>query len=470
MDGPVSLDALEEPAATSADSGAATSADPGAAKSASGAAKSAGPEAKPLYPRPAPIPTQTGPDGISFDFNQGCRVVLPARTDGVWRVRLRDLDTGNILFLSENKGALVRSAKRWFVRFRIEIWSIDDDGAEPVSVLTHDYDPRDRNVLIQFPVGTLGDILAWFPYAARFAERHPECRVTCVLSDLIIPLLRDTYPNLRLLTHEALTAQALEETMYATYSLGLFFDDVECIHQPTDFRHVGLHRTAGYILGVDPAEQPPRLALADDSRPIPEPYVCIGAQSSTQSKYWNNPQGWRELVAFLKAAGYRVICVDQKPTHGTGLVWNHIPYGAEDETGDRPLADRARWLRHAAFFVGLSSGLSWLAWAAGTPVVMISGFTHPTNEFTTPYRVINWHVCNSCWNDPAVRFDHKDFLWCPRHAGTSRQFECTRLITSEQVIETIRRIPGFVSGAAPNDRAHPAQKRLASQTPTAPAS
>jgi autotransporter strand-loop-strand O-heptosyltransferase len=51
----------------------------------------------------------------------------------------------------------------------------------------------------------------------------------------------------------------------------------------------------------------------------------------------------------------------------------HIPHGVEDETGDRPLQERARWLRHADFFIGLSSGLSWLAWAVGTPVVMISG-------------------------------------------------------------------------------------------------
>ena len=145
--------------------------------------------------------------------------------------------------------------------------------------------------------------------------------------------------------------------------------------------------------------RPPRLALPDDSRPIAEPYVCIAVQSTTQSKYWNNPHGWREIVRFLKASGYRVICIDQKPVHGTGLVWNHIPHGAEDETGDRPLAERARWLRHAEFFVGLRSGLSWLAWAAGTPVVLISGFTHPTNEFATPYRVINWHACNGCWND-----------------------------------------------------------------------
>ncbi len=194
---------------------------------------------------------------------------------------------------------------------------------------------------------------------------------------------------------------------------------------------------------MDPEEAAPRLAIADDSRPIAEPYACIAVQSSSGCKYWNNPHGWREIVAFLKASSYRVVCIDQKATHGAGLMWTHIPHGAEDETGDRPLTERARWLRHASLFVGLSSGLAWLAWAAGCPVVLVSGFTHPSNEFATPYRVINWHACNSCWNDPRLRFDHKDFLWCPRHKDTPRQFECTRLITVEQVKQVIRRIPGF---------------------------
>ena len=166
-------------------------------------------------------------------------------------------------------------------------------------------------------------------------------------------------------------------------------------------------------------------------------------QSTTQAKYWNNPYGWHEIVGFLKERGYRVVCIDQKPVHGTGIVWNHIPHGVEDQTGDHPLVERVRWLKHADFFIGLSSGLSWLAWAAGTPVVMISGFTHPLNEFATPYRVINYHTCNSCWNDPRHRFDHHDFLWCPRHKDTPRQFECTRLITADQVKATLQRIPGF---------------------------
>jgi autotransporter strand-loop-strand O-heptosyltransferase len=406
-------------------------------------------EQKLPYSPPATLPTQQGPKGIRFDFNQGARLLLPNRAEGKWRVRLRDLDTGNILFQTENQGALVRSSKRFFVRFSVEVWELDEAGTAS-SVLAHEYDARDRDVLIQFPVGTLGDIIGWFPYAARFGEAR-GCRLTCAMSGLIIPLLRDAYPAIRFVTHEELAEQDIPARAYATYYLGLFFDDKEFINQPTDFRHVGLHRTAGYILGVDPAEEPPRLALPDDSRPIAEPYVCIGVQSSTQCKTWNNPYGWREVIAFLKAKGYRVICIDKSPVHGAGMVWTQIPHGAEDETGDRPLVERARWLRHAVAFIGLSSGLSWLAWAAGTPVVLISGFTHPTNEFATPYRVINWHACNSCWNDVGERFDHKDFLWCPRHAGTARQFECTRLITADQVRQTLRRIPGF--GAVAQDRA-----------------
>jgi len=386
---------------------------------------------KRAFPAPAPKPVLQGPKGICFDFNDGCRVGIDD-TGQLRRIRLSDIDTDNILFETQIKSGRVNSSKRYFVRFRIEVW----EGEE--KVFQHDYSAADREVLVQLPVGTLGDTLGWFPYAVRFKEQH-GCRLTVSMAEWLIPLFRDTHPDITFVNPE----QVKPERYYATYNVGLFFDDKEGLLQPSDFRLVGLHRSAGYILGVDPTEIPPKLALADASRPIPERYVCIAAQSTTQAKYWNNPTGWREIVEFLKQNGYRVICIDQRPVHGHGIMWNHIPYGAEDQTGDKPLQERARWLRHADFFVGLSSGLSWLAWAAGTPTVLISGFTHPTNEFSTPYRVVNYHACNSCWNDPQLRFDHNDFLWCPRHKNTPRQFECTRLITAEQVKTAIRRIPGF---------------------------
>ena len=83
------------------------------------ASAGANPETEPNkpYPAPASTPTQLGPNAIRFDFNQGARLVLPNRTEAKWRVRLRDLDTGNILFQTENKGAFVSSSKRFFVRF-----------------------------------------------------------------------------------------------------------------------------------------------------------------------------------------------------------------------------------------------------------------------------------------------------------------------------------------------------------------
>ena len=406
------------------------------AASAAGAASApAEPPQKPPYPLPTEVPTQAGPDGLRFDFNFGARVLTP-EAGGPWRIRLLDLDTGNVLYETTIQKGGVTSSKRYYLRARIEVFRDDQ------MVLAHDYDCRDKEVLIQLPVGTLGDSLGWFPYAAKF-QRARGCCLTVAMAEVLIPLLRDAYPEINFVTHE----QVDPKRYYATYNIGLFFDDEERIHQPCDFRLVGLHRTAGYILGVDPAEEPPRIVPSSSDRPIPERYVCIATQSTTQGKYWNNPFGWREVVSFLKAEGYEVVCIDRAAVSGHGLIWNHLPNGVRDETGNRPLQERARWLMHADFFIGLSSGLAWLAWGAGIPVVMISGFTHPTNEFATPYRVINYHACNSCWNDVRVRFDHKDYLWCPRHKDTPRQFECTRLITAEQVKDVIRRIPGFGAGA-----------------------
>jgi autotransporter strand-loop-strand O-heptosyltransferase len=393
-------------------------------------------EQKRAYPAPASTPTLSAAKGVRYDFNDGARIVCP-HGEHPWQVKIRDLDTGNILFETEFAGGYVNSSKRYYVRFGVEVTQQGE------KVIDHEYSARDREVLIQFPVGTLGDPMGWFPYAVKFKEEH-GCKLSCAMGAPLIALFKGAYPDIEFVTHE----EVKPERYYATYSIGLFFDDKDCVFQPTDFRHVGLHRTAGYILGVDPTEEAPRIVIENDSRPIAEPYVCIAVQSTTQSKYWNNPHGWREVIGFLKEAGYRVVCIDQKATHGTQLIWNHIPNGVEDETGDKPLSERFRYLKHADFFVGLSSGLSWLAWAAGTPVVMISGFTHPTNEFDTPYRIINYHACNSCWNDPRVRFDHKDFLWCPRHANTPRQFECTRLITADHIKQVIQRIPGFPAGSS----------------------
>ena len=388
-----------------------------------------------IFIDPTPAPTMAGPHNIQYDFNFGCRVALPpSDPNKKWKIRYRDMVTGNIIFEVESEGGSFQSSKTYFVPFRIECSKGDE------LIFTHELNLKDRFVQLQIPVGTLGDVIAWFPYVDLFQKKH-QCKLICVISDAIRPLFERTYPNIEFVSQEK--AILMQKDFYASYRLGLYFDDWNCTRQPVDFRYVGLHKTAAHILDVEPIESPPMLDIADAKRLIKEPYVCIAVQSSTQCKYWNNPYGWHEIVKWLKEAGYRVLCIDKNPIWGQGLSWNYIPNGAEDFTGDQPLLERAALLKHADFFVGLSSGLAWVAWAAGTPTVMISGFTHPNNEFETPYRVFNHHTCNSCWNDPKHIFDHFDFMWCPRHKGTDRQFECTRLITVDHVKSVISQIPGF---------------------------
>lgn len=385
-----------------------------------------------IYGEIPQIPTQDAVEGIKFDFNDGIRILFP-HNGKEYHVTFTDIDTGIILFSQDTvPGAYVTSVKKFFIRFRLIIH--DKGGKGPI--FTHDFDAKDREVMIQLPVGTIGDSIGWFSYVERFQIKH-QCKLVCVMTPWIAEVVRKQYPNITFIAPE----ETKNYKPYACYYMGLFFrGDVD--HQPIDFRYIGLHRTAGYILGVDPADEPPRFDLSAP-RKIKEKYVCIAAQSSSQAKYWNNPYGWYEVVKFLKDNGYRVLCIDRDRVHGTGLNWNHIPYGVEDFTGQLPLQERIDLIKNADFFIGLSSGLSWLAWGCKVPVIMISGFTHPTNEFATPYRVINYHTCHSCWNDMRIDFDHYDFLWCPRHKGTDRHFECTKLISAEQVITMIKKVPSF---------------------------
>ena len=77
---------------------------------------------------------------------------------------------------------------------------------------------------------------------------------------------------------------------------------------PCDFRFVGLHSAAGYILGVDPAEAPPTISIPDDSRPIPEP-ICLHRRAKHDAgQILEQPDRLAARSSiFLKGAGYRVI-------------------------------------------------------------------------------------------------------------------------------------------------------------------
>lgn len=371
---------------------------------------------------PGPLTCKTDIEGLEFDFNYGARIKVPA---GNWRVKILDRDSFNTLYDATASDVLVTSTKKYYINFRLEIYHEDKP------VFSHDLNLSRKKVLIKFPVGTLGDIIAWFPYAQVFKYKH-DCEVYCAMAPELAELFRPSYPELRFIGPEE-----RPDGIYASYYMGIFFPCDDRIHQPVDWRIVGLQKAIPYILGLRPEEIRPQIVPGSLERSIEEPYVCIAAQATSQAKYWNNGRGWLDVVKHLKQRGYRVLCIDKESCHGAGSRWNTIPYGAEDFTGALPLQERVDLLYHADFFIGLSSGLSWLAWAVGKPVVLISGFSLPVTEFYTPYRIINYHVCNGCWTDSAIEFEHNDFAWCPRYKHTDRQFECTRFITPEHVNHVI---------------------------------
>ena len=366
----------------------------------------------------------TGLDGVFLDFNDGARIRVPA---GDYRVRITDQDAMCVLFDGTVSDCTVVSTAKYYVNFLVELWK---DGRK---VLRHALDLAGRKVCAIFPSGTLGDSLAWLPYAEQFRKRH-GCRMFCIMQEEIGALFQPNYPEITFLPPDTKVPDC-----YAAYYMGIFPPEDGGVHQPENFQLMGLGHAAACILGLPQEELRPTLTPCAE-RPVREPYVCIATQSTAQRKYWNNPRGWRVTVEHLRRRGYRVLCIDRDRGNAHGPYENAMPPGAEDFTGSLPLQQRVDLLGHADFFIGLSSGLSWLAWGAGAPVVLISGFTLPRTEFYTPYRVIQYHVCNGCWNDSRVPYLSPDFLYCPKHGGTDRAFECTRYITPEQVCKTVDRL------------------------------
>lgn len=380
------------------------------------------------------IPVLQAIDGIRFDFNNGLRVYLPENISKKYRIVIVDLDCGSVLFdcVCQHSG-WVLSHNTYYTRFKLSIYDLEN--IQPI--YQHQYNCKDKEVMVHIAVPVIGDTIAWFTYVQKFQKKH-GCKLICVMVQKMIQIFRQQYPNITFVTCQ----QAEQYKPYACYVIAIFGGQQKYNHLQIDYRLTGLHKLGAYILGVDLQEEAPRVNLSA-KRVIKQKYVCIAAQGSSLLKCWNNPQGWISVIKFLKDNGYRVLCIDKSRYTGYNISWNILPHGAEDFTGDLPLQERINLIKDADFFIGTSSGLSWIAWCCKVPVVLISGFTNPITQFYTPYRVINYHTCNSCWNDSAFQFDNGDPAWCPRHKNTDRQFQCSRLISAEHIINIIKTIPSF---------------------------
>lgn len=382
----------------------------------------------------------TNVDGIRFDFCNGVRVLSPATAKSSHVVEIWDDEKGiPIRKYVLGPNSYLNHAIKYYIKYIIRIY---DEKGENL-IFQHTFSLKDRPVIVSFPQKTLGDTIAWFSACERFRAIH-DCKLICAMHGFLRALFEKAYPQFHFISLEEMECVRA----YAHYEMGVNFDGKEDL-MPWDWRHEGLHHVGYRILGIDPHwadENPPNIVFDKERREIVKPYVCIGSMASGGCKLWLNPTGWDEVCAFLKKCGYRVIDIDASEHMTFNYMTLHIPREAEDFTGcgeGHALSDRAAMINHADFFIGLGSGLSWLAWALRKPVVLISGFSLPICEFHTPYRVINTHVCHGCFNDTSLSFDNNAMFWCPRQEEGATKMACSTSITSIQVIHTIMTMPEF---------------------------
>ncbi len=317
---------------------------------------------------------------------------------------------------SIRSGFFASPNKKYFIPWKIVIKNEEGTiiGEDSLNI-------KQRNVFVSIDSSSLGDTLAWVPQILKFGELHGCNLIICTFFNHLFKKDKHKWiePGSFIGDHEA------------SYNIGYFLNEDRHMYTPVDPRTTPLGKVAADILGIDYREESPVLDFTPRNRKISEKYVCIATQSTAGAKLWHREHGWQDVIDYLNLIGYKVVLIQKETDHNFENII--------DESGDLPIIDRMNTLFHADFFIGLGSGLSWLAWSLKKPVILISGFSDTFSEFQSNcHRIINRDVCNSCWNDTAVVFDKGDWNWCPRNKGTSYQFECTKNISCIQIIEAIK--------------------------------
>jgi autotransporter strand-loop-strand O-heptosyltransferase len=305
-------------------------------------------------------------------------------------------------------------------------------------IYSHKYNASGKRVYIAFGSKALGDTLAWFPYALEFKKKH-NCHV--IVSTFWNKFFKEKYPEL-----EFVSPGTTVPNLYAMYEIGWYYDDndqLDRFKQPYDPKQFTLQQTATNILGLEYKEIIPKVNYQIKDRPFKEKYICISPHASASAKYWHHPTGWQTIINYINnVLGYKVVMIS-KEKYNDNWETDKLPLQKKfkniiDATGDHPIEDIINMLHHSEMYIGVSSGLAWLSWSIKNPVVLISGFSSDWTEFTSNVeRIINKNVCNSCFNN--FKLDAGDWNWCPVNKDTPRQFECTKKILPETVIEGITR-------------------------------
>lgn len=377
---------------------------------------------------------------FKVNFCDGCTVLIKDESKE-YQIVIRDNDR---ILLSEFSN-FAKYESFFFIDYTVDIYKNSE------LVYSEKIDITNKKVKIAIDSGALGDNIAWMSQIDRFQKKwNCDVYVDCKINNLF------DYPNIKFFDADIVENESNKvipgisgscknffcfyefcECYYASYNIGYFSNS----HLIPYFSHINpinkpLSEVASSILGIDYEEVRPKIKIEKRPNSFENKYVCIATQSTRQYKYWNNKSGWSDIISYLKENGYDIVCIDKESFIEKDGFINKIPDGVIDKTGSIDLQDRINDILNCEFFIGLGSGLSWLAWSLEKPVVLISGFSNPISEFKNDYRVFNENVCNSCWNDKDILHPNSNWSFCPRN----KNFECSKEISSDMVLEKINKL------------------------------
>lgn len=243
----------------------------------------------------------------------------------------------------------------WYIEIRLEGKLISSDR----------FNPKGKTIFIKMDGHALGDNIAWIPYVEQFREKH-NCTVIC--STFKNNLFKNIYKNILFVEPNTNI-----DNVYAQYYIGASYDG-NIKYSPVSADKTSLQFVATSILNLPPVELRPQLENQLIKTNYRKKYVCISEYASDQKKSWKYDGGWQIVVNYLNHLGYDVVVISKEKTNLNNVI---------DLTGNYSLLDRAQTLHNAEFFIGLSSGLSWLSWSVNTHVFLISDVTQMDHEFKT---------------------------------------------------------------------------------------
>jgi autotransporter strand-loop-strand O-heptosyltransferase len=351
---------------------------------------------------------------VSWHHVNGFYLEIKSDSEDLFTIEIIDNSNTVVYKTTLKSGMYSKLSRQYFNGIKYKIYHKER------LIKEEDINFNNKKVFISFDSSSLGDTISWLPYCEEFRIKH-NCEV--VVSTFKNFFFEKLYPNIKFVQPGSVV-----NNIHGMFKIGWFYDNNLEPEYPSS---IPLQKAITNILGLDFKEIQSNVYFEPKERPYNEKYICIATNSTAGCKLWNNPNGWTELVKYLKDLGYKIINISKDGDKLDGVI----------NLKDDSMLNTMNVIHHSEFVIGLSSGLSWLSWALNKHVVMISNFTESNHEFTINCtRITNPLVCNGCWNNPMFKFDKGDWNWCPEHKNTERHFECHKSITSEMVINKIQHL------------------------------